>query len=162
MATFTLLHVAISLVGIVAGFVVILDLIRARLRPGWTGVFLGATLATNLSGFAFPFHGFTPALGLGLISLVVLAPTFRALYQRKLAGVSRGIFVVGAVLAEYFNCFVLVVQSFQKIPALHAFAPTQKEPPFAAAQGALLLLFAVLGVLAFKRFRLPATAVPAA
>jgi hypothetical protein len=153
MSTFTLLHVAISLAGIVAGFVVMLDLMMARLRPGWTGVFLWCTLATSVTGFMFPFNGFTPAIGLGIISVVVLALTFRALYHRKLAGGSRTIFVIGAVLAQYFNCFVLVVQSFQKIPALHALAPTQKEPPFAIAQGALLGLFFAIGWSAVKRFK---------
>lgn len=153
MATFTLIHVAISLVGIVTGFVVLFDLIGSRWRRGWTGVFLWTTLATSLTGFMFPYHGFTPAIGLGIISVVVLGVTFRALYHSRLAGAARAIFAIGATLAEYFNCFVLVAQSFQKIPALQALAPTQKEPPFAAAQGALLVLFVVLGVLAFKRFR---------
>lgn len=157
MIAFTLIHVAISLVGIVAGFVVTFDLIASRLRLAWVGPFLWSTLATSLTGFLFPFHGFTPAIGLGIVSVIVLVLTFRALYGHKLAGGARAMFVVGALLAQYFNCFVLVVQAFQKIPALHALAPTQKEPPFGIAQGVLLVLFVVLGVLAAKRFR-PASA----
>jgi hypothetical protein len=61
--------------------------------------------------------------------------------------------VVTAAIALYFNCFVFVVQSFEKVPALHALAPTQKEPPFAIAQLALMALFIVLTVMAVKRFR---------
>jgi hypothetical protein len=53
----------------------------------------------------------------------------------------------------YLNVFVLVVQSFEKVPALKAAAPTQKEPPFLVAQLAVLALFVVLTVLAVKRFR---------
>ncbi len=131
------------------------------MSKGWTGTFLWMTLATSVTGFMFPIHGFTPALALGGISLVVLAFTFRALYHQKLAGRSRTIYVVGAVMAQYFNFFVLIVQSFQKIPALHDLAPTQKEPPFAAAQGAALLFFVVIGIMAVRKFR-PAVAAPAA
>ncbi len=159
MSTFTLIHVAISLVGILSGFVVMVGMLGSKMSKAWTGTFLWMTLATSVTGFMFPIHGFTPALGLGVISIVVLAFTFRAIYHQKLAGRSRTIYVVGAVLAQYFNCFVLIVQSFQKIPALHALAPTQQEPPFAAAQGAALLFFVIFGILAVKKFRpAPATA----
>ena len=117
MATFTLIHVAISLVGIVTGFVAIFDLIGSRLRPGWTGVFLWTTLATSLTGFMFPFHGFTPAIGLGIVSLLVLAPTLRALYQCKLTGLWRPVYVIGAVLV------VVAVRLVTRAPAPHAPEP---------------------------------------
>ncbi len=145
-------HVALSLVGIGTGFVAVFGLVRSKLCAGWTAVFLATTLATSLTGFFFPFHGFTPAIGLGLISTLVLAVTCYALYGRKLAGAWRGIYAVGAVLAQYLNFFVLIAQSFMKIPALHALAPTGKEPPFALAQGVALLFFIGLGWLATKRF----------
>ncbi|HET7536747.1 MAG TPA: hypothetical protein VFJ90_09850 [Candidatus Didemnitutus sp.] len=153
MGAFTLIHVAISLVGIFAGFVVIFDMLGSKLSKCWTATFLWATLATSVTGFMFPIRGFTPAIGLGIISVVVLAFTLRAIYHQKLAGASRTIYVVGTVLAQYFNCFVLIAQSFQKIPALHALAPTQQEPPFALAQGVTLVGFIVLGVLAVRKFR---------
>ncbi|MFA6287826.1 MAG: hypothetical protein WC661_10625 [Opitutaceae bacterium] len=110
-----------------------------------------------MTGFLFPYHGFTPALGTEIVSMAVLAVALFALYGRRLAGVWRGAYVVNAVLALYLNFFVLIVQLFLKVPALKALAPTQKEPPFAIAQGAALGLFFVLGVLAWKRFR-PAAA----
>ncbi|HKB56150.1 MAG TPA: hypothetical protein VKC51_01040 [Lacunisphaera sp.] len=153
MSTFTLFHVALSLVGILAGFVASFGLLASKLCRISTPVFLWTTLATVVTGFFFPFHGFTPAIGLGIISLPVLAAAFYALYAGKLAGNWRWVYVICAVLALYFNFFVLIVQSFQKIPALNALAPTQKEPPFAIAQGAALLLFVVLGILAISRFR---------
>jgi hypothetical protein len=61
--------------------------------------------------------------------------------------------VITATISLYLNVFVLVVQSFQKVPALKAMAPTQSEPPFKAAQGTVLLLFIVLGILSSIKFR---------
>lgn len=153
LALFTLFHVALSLVGIVAGLVVMLGLLQSQRLPGWTALFLSTTLATTATGFLFPFNGFTPALGTGVVSAAVLAITLIALYERKLAGGWRWIYVVGATISLYLNVFVLVVQLFAKIPVLHALAPTQKEAPFAIAQGLVLLLFVALGFLAVRRFR---------
>ena len=151
---FTLFHVVISLIGIASGLIVLLfGLLASRRLPGWTALFLLTTAATSITGFFFPFHGFTPAIALGVLSLVILAAAIAALYAFRLAGAWRWIYVVSAVAALYLNVFVLVVQSFQKVPALHALAPTQKEPPFAVTQGVVLLLFVVLGVLAVRRFR---------
>ena len=152
MSTFTLIHVAISLVGILTGFVVAFGMLASKLCPGWTTVFLWTTLATSVTGFFFPFHGFTPAIGVGIVSLLILAPVFHARYVRKLAGAWRWVYVVGAMLALYLNFFVLIVQSFLKIPALHTLAPTQQEPPFGLAQGAALLFFIVLGIVATRKF----------
>lgn len=160
MNTFTLVHVIISLVAIVSGFFAVAGLLAGRLSRVSTALFLSTTVMTSLTGFLFPIHGFTPALGTGIVSVVVLALTLYALYGRKLAGGWRTVYVVTAVLALYLNFFVLVVQSFLKIPALNALAPTQKEPPFAIAQGAAFLLFVVLGFLAVKRFR-PVVTAPA-
>jgi hypothetical protein len=149
----TLFHVILSLVGIVAGLVVVKGMLASNRMPGWTFVFLSTTVATTLTGFLFPFRGFTPAFGTGLVSTVFLAITLYALYVRHLAGAWRWIYVVGAVISLYLNVFVLVVQSFLKVPALHVLAPTQQEPPFGIAQGVVLLLFVVLAILAVRRFR---------
>jgi hypothetical protein len=151
-ATFTLFHVAISIVAIIAGAVVVYDMLNARLRKGWTALFLGLTVATSATGFLFPFTGFTPAIGVGIISLVVLAFAAFDLYARNLVGAWRWLYVVGAVIALYFNVFVAVVQAFQKLPLLKALAPTQSEPPFVIAQALVLAGFLVLGVMAVKRF----------
>lgn len=152
MSTFTLIHVAISLVGIFTGFVVLFGMLAGKPCATWTSVFLWTTLLTSVTGFFFPFHGFTPAIGVGILSLLILAPVFYAWYVRKLSGAWRWIYIIGGVLALYLNFFVLIVQSFQKIPALHALAPTQAEPPFAIAQGIALLFFIVAGFLAAKKF----------
>ena len=150
---FTLFHVALSLVAIVAGLVVMKGLLANARMPGWTAVFLSTTLATTATGFLFPFNGFTPALGVGVVSAGVLALTLVALYAQRLAGAWRWIYVVGAAISLYLNVFVLVVQAFAKVPTLHVLAPTQAEPPFAIAQGVVLLLFVVATVLAVRRFR---------
>jgi hypothetical protein len=110
-------------------------------------------VATSVTGFFFPFHGFTPAIGVGIVSLVVLAVAIFARYGRKLSGPWPWIYVVTAMIALYLNVFVLIVQLFQKVPALKALAPTQSEPPFQIAQLVTLALFVVLTILAVRRFR---------
>jgi uncharacterized membrane protein len=150
---FTTLHVIISLVAIAAGLVVVLAMLGNRRLDGLTAFFLATTILTSVTGFFFHSKAIGPPHIVGVISLVVLAASLFALYVRKLAGVWRPVYVVTAVLALYLNCFVLVVQAFQKIAFLNAFAPTGTEPPFAAAQGATLLLFVILGFLAVRRYR---------
>lgn len=118
----------------------------------WTKLFLITTILTSVTGFGFPFHGFTPALGFGIISLVVLAITSYALHSRHLIGAWRWIFVVTAVIALYLNFFVLVVMAFRRVPALHVLAPTQSERPFQVTQLFLLVLFAIFGIIAVRKF----------
>jgi hypothetical protein len=156
---FTLLHVAITLVAIASGLIVLFGMLGAQGMPGWTALFLVTTILTSATGFLFPIQGFTPALGVGVISLVVLAIALLALYGRHLAGAWRWIYVATAVTALWFNVFVLIVQSFQKIPALRSLAPTQSEPPFLVAQGVALAAFLVLGIMSALRFRPAATSV---
>jgi hypothetical protein len=134
LAIFTLIHVIISLIGIASGFVVLSGMLSAKPLPGWTSLFLITTILTSVTGFFFPFHGITPGIIIGIISLVVLAVTLYALYARRLAGVWRKVYVITALFALYMNFFVFIVQSFEKIPALRALAPTQAEPPFAITQ----------------------------
>ena len=153
MPTFTLIHVVISLIGILSGFVVLFGMLAGKRFNGWTGVFLATTTATSVTGFFFPFHGLTPALMLGVISLVVLAVAIFARYERNLAGAWRNTYVISAVLALYLNVFVLIVQSFLKIPALKEIAPTQNDPPFKLTQLVVLVTFIALGIVAAIRFR---------
>lgn len=153
LATYTLIHVVISLVGIVSGFIVVIAMLGSRLLPRWTVVFLASTVLTSVTGFGFPFHKFLPSHGVGIISLVALAVAVFARYLRQLAGAWRVTYVIGAVLALYLNFFVLIIQGFLKVHALKALAPTQSEPPFVIAQSAALILFVVLGILAARRFR---------
>jgi hypothetical protein len=153
LGTFTIIHVLITLVGIVSGLVVLFGMLGNRRLDGWTLIFLMFTVATSVTGFFFPFHGVTPAIILGLLSLIALLPTILARYGFTMHGPWRGVYVIGAVVALYFNCFVLVVQLFAKVPALHALAPKGNEPPFGAAQGLVLLFFVITGALSFRQFR---------
>jgi hypothetical protein len=150
---FTAIHVAISLVGIAAGLIALPAFARGLVLPRVTGIFLWTTLLTSLTGFLFPIVAFTPALGFGILSMLILIATFWGYYSRKLAGRAAPIYAVTATLALYLNLFVLVVQSFLKVPALNALAPTGTEPPFAIAQAALLIAMIGLGYLAFKASR---------
>jgi hypothetical protein len=150
---YTIIHTLISLVAIFTGFVVLFGLLSRKRLDGWTKWFLIAAVATTVTGFFFPFHGFTPAIGLGLISLPILALTIYARYPKNFAGAWRWTYVVGAVISLYFNVFVGVVQSFEKIPALHAMAPTQTEQPFKLTQLIVLSLFVILAIVAAIGFR---------
>src|SRR5436190_5137818 len=150
---YTIIHTLISLIAIFTGLVVVLGLVGGKRLDGWTKWFLVTAVATTITGFFFPFHGFTPAIGLGIISLPFLALTIFARYAKHLAGPWRWIYVIGAVICLYFNLFVAVVQAFEKIPALHALAPTQSEPPFKLTQLVVLLVSALLAIIAAIRFR---------
>jgi hypothetical protein len=148
---FTQFHVAISLVGIVAGFAVAAGLLTGRRLPITTAVFLVTTAATSVTGFFFPIERFTPGLAIGGVSLAVLA---LAAYARHVPAATWGwqrVYAGTALAAQYLNVFVLVAQLFQKVPALNAMAPTQTEPPFAVAQGVVLLGFAGVAFVALRR-----------
>jgi hypothetical protein len=147
-----LIHVLLSLIGIVAGLVVLRGWLIGQQSDAWTGLFLGSTILTSVSGFPLAPFGFDPPRAVGVISLVLLAIACAALYLFRLAGAWRWIYVGSAVAALYLNVFVLVAQSFQKLPALKALAPTQSEPPFLVAQLVVLAAFIVLGALAARGF----------
>lgn len=155
LATFTLLHVVISLIGIVAGLVAMVGLLKSRPMPGWTGIFLLTTILTSATGFLFPVDKLLPSHVIGVISLVLLAAACVALYGQRLKGHWRWIYVLTAITSLYLNIFVLVIQSFLKVPLLHALAPSvpPSEPPFAIVQGIVLLLFVAATFLAVRRFR---------
>jgi len=153
MSLFTFIHVLLSLVGIASGLIVAAGLVKSRHFGGWTLVFLVTTLATSLTGFGFHREHVLPSHAVGVISLVLLALAILALYVFALARAWRRVYVVCAIVALYLNVFVLVVQAFQKVPALHDLAPTQSEIPFVAAQALVLAAFAVLEVRAAMRFR---------
>jgi hypothetical protein len=152
---FTLLHVIISLVAVASGLVVLFGMLSSQRMPALTGVFLVTTILTSVTGLMFPFKELLPSHVLSIISLVLLAVACVALYGRQLAGVWRPVYVVTALVSLYINVFVLVIQSFLKIPVLHALAPG--NPPsaaiFAATQGIVLLAFAFAIFSVWRRFR---------
>jgi hypothetical protein len=152
-AAFTIVHTAISLIGIVSGFVVVYGMLIGKRLDGWTALFLTTTVLTSVTGFLFPFDHLLPSHKVGVISLVVLAVALLARYSFHLLGGWRRSYVLTAVTALYLNVFVLVVQSFLKVPALHAMAPTQQDPPFLAAQLIVLGCFIWLAIAAVKGFR---------
>ncbi|MBV9560721.1 MAG: hypothetical protein JOY90_09720 [Bradyrhizobium sp.] len=155
LGAFTLLHVAISLIAIVAGVIVMFAMFRGDRMPGLTAIFLLFTILTSVTGFMFPFTELLPSHVLGIISLVLLAIACVALYGLKMAGIWRSIYVVTALTSLYLNVFVLVVQTFLKINTLHELAPG--NPPsglsFAAVQGIVLLFFLVMIVFDLRRYR---------
>jgi hypothetical protein len=127
--------------------------VASRRLPAMNALFLFTTVLTSLTGFLFPFHGFTPAIGVGIVSCVILAIALFAYYGQHLAGAWRWIYVVTAIASLYLNVFVLVVQSFVKVAALNALAPTQSEPPFAITQAVTLAIFVLIGIAAMITFR---------
>ena len=150
-AAFGLFHVALSFVGILSGFAVLAGLLRGDRPDGWTHVFLITTAGTSVTGFLFPFNGFTPGIGTGIVATLVLIPTLLAFYRFNREGRWRRVYVIGAVASLYLNTFVLVVQSFLKFPQLRGLAPNGNEPPFAIMQGLVLIFFAYAGYRAVKR-----------
>jgi hypothetical protein len=149
---FLQLHVAVSLIGIASGLVVLYGLVTGKALGGWTALFLATTILTGVTGFPLPPFGLDPPRVVGIILLVLMAAAVAGLYAFRLAGAWRWIYVIAAVASLYLNCFVGVIQAFQKLAFVHALAPTQSEPPFVIAQVALLAAFVVLGVLAVVRF----------
>lgn len=149
---YTIIHTFISLVTVVTGFVAVLGMLGNKKLNGWTKWFVITAIATTVTGFFFPFHGLTPAFVLGLISVPFLAIMTYARYGAHLARFWRWVFVLSIAVCWYFNLFVLVVQSFQEVPTLHALAPKQTESVFVDTQIAMLLLAFVPGIIALFRF----------
>jgi hypothetical protein len=155
LSTFTTVHVIISLIAIVAGIIVMFGMLGSNRMPGLTAIFLLFTILTSATGFLFPFNGVTPGIIIGVLSLVLLAIACVALYGMKLSGAWRWIYVLTALISLYFNVFVLVIQSFVKIPALTALAPGNPPtgPVFAVVQGVVLVLFVLFIIGGIRRFR---------
>lgn len=155
-ATFTLVHVLISLVGLGAGFIVVSGLLRGKRLNGLTAIFLITTVLTSVTGFFFPNDHATPGIKIGVISMGVLVLAIVARYAFHLAGPWARTYVITAMIALYLNTFVAVAQCFAKVPALHALAPTGKEAPFLVAQLVVLVIFIGLTIPAVKKFHPPA------
>ena len=158
LSTFVLVHVIVSLVGIAAGYVVMFGMLGSRRVPGWTAIFLLLTILTSATGFLIPplvTEKLLPSHMFGILSLVLLAVACFALYGQQLSGAWRWIYVLTALISLYLNVFVLVIQSFLKVGPLHALAPSvpPSEPPFAIAQGIVLVFFIIVIIGAIRRFR---------
>lgn len=158
LSAFAWFHTVLSVVALLSGIVVMIDLLRSRISRMWTALYLVTAVATSVTGFGFPFQTFGPSHWVGVISLVVLALAILALWLFRLAGAWRWIYVVGAMIGVYFLVFVTIAQAFKKIPALEVLAPTQSEAPFAAVQAVWLVVFIVLMVRAVIRFHPPPAA----
>jgi hypothetical protein len=158
LSTFTLVHVIISLIAIASGFIVMIGLLGSNRMSGMTALFLLTTILTSVTGFLFPFTELLPSHMIGILSLVLLAIAAFALYVQKLSGAWRWIYVVTAMLSLYLNVFVLLIQAFLKIPALHALAPSvpPAEPPFLVVQGVVLAFLVIVIIGAVRRFHPPA------
>jgi len=151
----TLVHLAISLLAIVTGLPVLAAMLKGKTPVTLTGIFLGLTVLTSATGFLFHNEHVTPAMIVGAISLIILAVALFSLYGRHLAGRWRTAYVITAILALYLNVFVLVIQSFIKIPSLHALAPAVPPtgPVFGGVQAVVLLAFVAVGWLAVRARR---------
>ncbi len=155
LSTFTTVHVIISLIAIASGLIVMFGMLGSNKLPGLTAIFLLFTILTSVTGFLFPFTQLLPSHMVGILSLVLLAIACIALYAMRLAGVWRSVYVVTAMTSLYLNVFVLVVQGFLKVPALHALAPSVPPagPLFAVVQGIVLVFFVLVIIGAWRRFK---------
>jgi hypothetical protein len=148
---FTEFHVIISLIGIVAGLIFFVALSGGRWLSSWCAVFLAFTILTSVTGFLFPPKPIGPPFIFGVVSLILLAASLLAVYGRRLTGGWRVVFLVTALLAQWLNMVVLVVQSYQKLPVLHALAPTGGEPVVLASQAVVLLVVLFAGWKTLRR-----------
>src|SRR5277367_816159 len=153
MTPFTFFHVLLSLIGIFSGFIAVFGMVAGKRLDAWTALFLSTTALTSITGFFFPFHGVTPGIKLGIFSLMVLAIAIPARYVKHLKGGWRKGYAITASIALYFNVFVLVAQLFEKVPSLHALAPTGSEPPFLISEVVVLAIFVGLTIAAAIKFR---------
>jgi hypothetical protein len=149
----TWIHTILSLLALAAGIIVAMGMLQSRVSRLWTVVFLLTSILTSVTGFLFPFQRFGDSHWVGVLSLGALAAALVAYYAFRLSGSWRWVYVIGALLAFYFNAFVAIAQLFKKVPPLHALAPTLQEPPFLVAQGLLLAVFGYLIFAAARRFR---------
>lgn len=153
----TLGHTAITLIAIALGLLALGQMLTGAYCRAVTGLFLLFTILTSVTGYFFHQTGAQPTPGqvIGAISLLLLAVAVYALYGRKLARAWRPAYVVSSVIALWFNVVILVIQTFVKIPALHAAAPGNPPsgPLFTAVQGAVLVAFLVAGWISAKNFR---------
>ena len=156
LSAYTIMHVIISLVAIATGLIVLVGVLGGKRLDGWTFWFLLTTALTSITGFGFPFDHLLPSHIVGIISLAALLLAIVARYAFDLAGPWRGLYVFAAMLALWFNVFVLVAQAFQKVSALKALAPTQADPPFLIAQTVVMVLFIIMGIAALRKFHPPA------
>ena len=146
-------HVVNSLLEIISGFVVVSGFLTGKRTNGWTAFFLATTIATSVSGFVLPADRFLPSHAVGILSLITLSLAVFGRYVEKLKGRWNDTFIVNTLISQYFNMFVLVVQLFQKVPALREMAPTQSELPFVATHSLLLAAFFVVGIKSLQRLR---------
>ncbi|MDL2407134.1 hypothetical protein PY650_15970 [Rhizobium calliandrae] len=153
MSGLTLIHVIISLIAIVTGIAVAHGFLTGKRYERTTLIYMVTTILTSLTGFLFPFNGVTPGIVVGTLCVLIFIPTALALYKFRLTGIWRPVYVVGALALLFFNCLVLIVQSFQKIPPLHALAPADNAPPVLASQLVLLAVIVIVGFLSVRRFR---------
>jgi hypothetical protein len=153
MTPLTFIHVILSLIGILAGFIVMLGMFAGKRLDGWTAIFLSTTVLTSATGFLFPYHGFLPSYVIGVISLVMLLVAILARYSFRLAGGWRKGYVITAMISLYLNVFVLIVQCFEKVSALHALAPTMNAPAFLVTQVVIMVIFIAFTIVAATKFR---------
>jgi hypothetical protein len=152
MMQLTYLHVFLCVVGLGAGIFVILGFLSSKRFNILTAAFLFSTILACLTGFIFPYHGVTPGIVIGVLSLIVLSVATYALLVKKLAGDWRVTYVISACVALYFNFFILVAQAFDKVQVLHSIAPSQTSPGFGITQAVLLVIFILLTTRSVKKF----------
>ncbi|MEI9990774.1 MAG: hypothetical protein WDM86_12115 [Rhizomicrobium sp.] len=153
--SFVFVHTLITLVAIVAGLIMLAGMLRNARQDSVHAIFLLFSVLTAITGFVIQVSPVTPAVIVGGVLSILLAIALAARYVGGMAGAWRWIYVVTAVASLYLNCFVLVVQSFLKVPALHRLVPSVPPagPIFGGTQAVVLIAFVIAGVFAVRRFR---------
>ncbi len=139
------IHTGLSFLALALGIPAIASLFKRALSRNWIALFLMSAWATTITGFFFPFIGFTPAFITGIVSAIVLIGTSVAQHGFHMKGRARDFYACGIVMSEYLLVFVAIAQTFLKIEFFNNLAPTLSEPPFAIAQVVGIAVFGIIG-----------------
>ena len=90
---YTNIHVIISLIAIVTGFIVVFGMLAGRPLGVWNTIFLWTTIADQRYRIRLSDPAVTPRIVVGIISLLFLAVALFALYLKHLTGAWRWIYV---------------------------------------------------------------------
>ena len=152
MSILRFVYAVCDLLAIGAGTIVLFGLLTGELIDKWAALFLKCALAASVTGLFFPLHDFTLVEICSMLSVYVSGMAILAWRRFHLSGVWRSIFALTITIVLYLNVVVAIDQVFEQMSLLMGLAPAQSELTFRATQFLVMLLFAVIGMVAVKRF----------
>ena len=152
MSILRFVYAVCDLLAIGAGTIVLFGLFTGELIDKWAALFLKCALAASVTGLLFPLHDFTLVERCSMLSVYVSGMAILAWRKFHLSGVWRSIFALTITIVLYLNVVVAIDQVFEQMSLFTGLAPAQSELTLRATQFLAMLLFAVIGIVAVKRF----------